>query len=245
MSQWAAVLHGKDDLRVDSVPKPQTPGPHQVLVRMKRVGICGSDVHYWKHGAIGSFVLKAPMIIGHESAGIVAEVGEHVSHLKPGDLVALEPGVPCRRCTLCRTGSYNLCPDIEFFATPPIDGSLQEFVIHDADYCYKLPDHVSLDEGAMCEPLSVGVYACQRAGVTAGSVVAVMGAGPIGLVSFLVAKAFGADRVVITDVSAERLEFAKRLGVVETVNVSGLSDEQVASKIMELAGGHVDVAIDW
>ena len=149
----AAVLHGIGDLRVEERPIPE-PVPGDVLVAMRSVGICGSDVHYLTHGRIGSFVVEAPMVLGHESAGVVAAVGPGVTTLKPGDRVALEPGIPCRACSACRTGRYNLCPDVRFFATPPIDGSMARYVVHPADFCYALPPHVSLDDGALLEPLS-------------------------------------------------------------------------------------------
>ncbi|MEP6852655.1 MAG: alcohol dehydrogenase catalytic domain-containing protein, partial [bacterium] len=124
MSNRAAVLHGVHDLRIEDVPTP-TPGPHEVLVAISAVGICGSDVHYYEHGRIGDFVVEAPMVLGHESGGVVVELGSEVnrttSGLSIGQRVALEPGVPCRRCAQCRAGRYNLCPDVRFFATPPID----------------------------------------------------------------------------------------------------------------------------
>lgn len=190
---------------------------------MDKVGICGSDVHYWVNGRIGDFVVKAPMVLGHEAAGIVHQVGEGVTHLKPGNgfkhhshflfillylilslklgnRVAIEPGVPCRSCEPCKIGRYNLCPDIIFCATPPYDGNLARYYTHAADFCYKLPDHVSTEEGALLEPLSVGVHACRRAGVTIGQKVLICGAGPIGLVCLLTAKAMGASSVIITGI---------------------------------------------
>lgn len=141
------------------------------------------------------------MVIGHESAGIVDKVGSAVTSLKEGDKVAIEPGVPCRSCSYCLGGRYNLCPDMRFFATPPVDGSLALYVNHPADFCFKLPPNISLDEGAFCEPLSVGVHACNRAQVSFGKTVLVLGCGPIGLVTIMVAKAYGASRIGTTRVS--------------------------------------------
>ena len=207
----AAVLHAVADLRVDDVPMP-TPGPDEVLVAVRSVGICGSDVHYWAHGRIGSFVVESPMVLGHESAGVVREVGPSVTYLSPGDRVAIEPGVPCRVCSFCRSGRYNLCPDVRFLATPPVDGSMAGYIVHAADFCYKLPGHVSLDEGAMLEPLSVGIHACRRGGVAVGDRVLITGAGPIGLVTLLAAKAAGASYVEMTDLRRDRLDLAARLG---------------------------------
>ena len=229
-SNRAAVLHAVDDLRIDDLPVP-TPGPNEVLVAVRSVGICGSDIHYWEHGRIGSFVVESPMVLGHESAGIVAEAGPGVTALSPGDRIAIEPGVPCRACSLCRSGRYNLCPDVRFLATPPVDGSMAGYIVHAADFCYRLPEHVSLDEGAMLEPLSVGIHACRRGGVGVGDRVLITGAGPIGLVTLLTAKAAGASHIQMTDLRRDRLDVAARLGA-ETAMDS------------EPAAGSFDVAID-
>jgi L-iditol 2-dehydrogenase len=158
----AAVLYGVNDLRVEPWPVPTHPPPEGcVRVAIKAVGICGSDIHFLKHGRIADFVVTSPMVIGHESAGVVVEAGEGVKTLAVGDPVALEPGVPCWSCQAAREGRYNLDQGIKFFATPPVHGSLASFVDHPASLCYKLPDGMSLEEGAFCEPLSVGVHACR------------------------------------------------------------------------------------
>eukprot|EP01083_Nonionella_stella_P068226 181007_1 len=240
----AAVLVKQGDLQLRKVSSPNAPQAGEVLVAMKSVGICGSDVHYLKHGRIGDFVVREPMIIGHESAGEIVEVGPGVTNLQRGDRVALEPGIPCRKCLNCRTGSYNLCPDVKFFATPPIDGSLRSHVVHPADFCFKLPDSVSFEDGAMCEPLSVGVYACERAGVKPGCTVAVFGAGPIGLVCSLAAKAFGADNIVITDIEESRVKFARSVGIQNAICVRGKQKDEVVSEIREVFGGQADVSIE-
>jgi len=191
------------------VPKPK---PGNVLLKIHTVGICGSDVHYWAHGKCGPFEVKGPIVLGHESSGIVAAVGQGVKNLRPGDRVAIEPGVPCRQCPLCRSGRYNLCPQVEFLATPPFDGSLATYIEHPADFCFKMPEHMSFEEGALLEPLSVGVQACKRSGVVAGSHVLITGAGPVGLVCLLVAKASGATKVILTDMMENRLQVALKLG---------------------------------
>lgn len=201
-------------LELRTIAKPPPPPAGQVTVRIKHVGICGSDVHYWVHGAIGDFIMKKDMLIGHECSGVVEAVGDGVTHLHAGDRVALEPGIPCGSCTQCRNGRYNLCPQMSFFATPPIDGSLCEFVNHPAAFAFKLPDSVPTDVGALLEPLAVGVYACRRGGVTTGSRVLILGAGPIGLVSAIAARAAGAAFVAIADISAPRVAFAKGLSSV-------------------------------
>ncbi|KAH0859196.1 hypothetical protein HID58_087457 [Brassica napus] len=215
----AAWLVGLNTLKIQPFPLP-TLGPHDVRVRMKAVGICGSDVHYLKTMRCADFIVKEPMVIGHECAGIIEEVGEGVKHLVVGDRVALEPGISCWRCNLCKEGRYNLCPEMKFFATPPVHGSLANQVVHPADLCFKLPENVSLEEGAMCEPLSVGVHACRRAEVGPETNVLVMGAGPIGLVTMLAARAFGVPKIVIVDVDDNRLSVAKRLGADGIVKVT-------------------------
>ncbi|KAJ1671625.1 hypothetical protein EV182_007527, partial [Spiromyces aspiralis] len=196
-----------------------TPRAHEVQINVKVTGICGSDVHYWKRGAIGDFVVKKPMILGHESAGIVTAVGNEVTGLKVGDRVALEPGWPCfgRGCSHCREGNYNLCPMMKFAATPPYHGTLANYVCQPAEFCYKLPDCVSLEEGALVEPLSVAVQAVEQAAIVQiGHPVLVMGAGPVGLLTALCAQAAGASPVMVTDIDEFRLKFACERGVNKT-----------------------------
>ncbi|XP_018395477.1 PREDICTED: sorbitol dehydrogenase-like [Cyphomyrmex costatus] len=207
----SAVLYGINDLRMENT-SIEEPEDNEVLLEMGCVGICGSDVHYLVNGRIGDFIVKKPMILGHESSGTVAKLGKNVKNLKVGDRVAIEPGVPCRICTHCKEGRYNLCKDIVFCATPPVHGSLRRFYKHAADFCFKLPDHMSLEEGALLEPLSVGVHACKRGEIGIGSKLLILGAGPIGLVTLLVAKAMGAAKIVITDILQSRLNIAKKLG---------------------------------
>mmetsp|Transcript_23813 Transcript_23813/g.52459 ORF Transcript_23813/g.52459 Transcript_23813/m.52459 type:complete len:358 (+) Transcript_23813:53-1126(+) len=242
----AMLLRDIKNMNLEAYPKPSC-GPDDVLVAMKSVGICGSDVHYWQHGEIGDFKMTGPMVIGHESAGEVVEVGANVSNCKVGDRVALEPGVPCDNCEQCKEGKYNLCPDIRFFATPPIHGSLQRYVVHPARFSFVLPENVTTEMGAMCEPLSVGVYACeQKARVKPGQTVAVFGAGPIGTMCSLVANGMQAGKIILCDINPERLEFVASLipGLV-TINTTGLDSKAVATKIEEANGGKkVDSCID-
>ncbi|CAN1842503.1 Sorbitol dehydrogenase [Linum perenne] len=215
----AAWLVAVNTLKIQPFKLPPL-GPHDVRIKMKAVGICGSDVHYLKTLRCAHFVVEEPMVIGHECAGIVEEIGSEVKDLVLGDRVAIEPGISCWRCSYCKQGSYNLCPEMKFFATPPVHGSLANQVVHPADLCFKLPDNVTLEEGAMCEPLSVGVHACRRANVGPETNVLIMGAGPIGLVALLSARAFGSPNVVIVDVDEHRLSVAKDLGANEVVKVS-------------------------
>jgi L-iditol 2-dehydrogenase len=213
----AAVLRGPRDLGVEERPRPRA-GPGEVVVRVRSVGVCGSDIHYYEHGRIGRFVVAAPLVLGHEAAGEVAEVGAGVSRSLLGRRVSIEPGIPDLTCHYCLAGRYNLCPEMRFFATPPVDGALAEYVVVHAAFAHPVPDSLDDDAAALLEPLSVGLWACSKAGVTPGSRVLVSGAGPIGLVSLQAALAYGATEVAVTDVNPQRLALAKELGATETVD---------------------------
>jgi L-iditol 2-dehydrogenase len=217
MQNKAAVMHGTHDVRLEDVPAPE-PGPKDVLVEIRAVGVCGSDVHYYEEGRIGSFVVEGPLILGHESMGTVVALGENATKHEVGDRVTLEPGVPDGTCRECRAGRYNLCPNVRFFATPPIDGAFTNFVSINEDFAFSLPDGLSDNAGALMEPLSVGIWACKKGKVTAGDHVLVTGAGPIGLLAMQVAFAQGATEVTLTDVADERLEIGRRLGATRTLN---------------------------
>jgi L-iditol 2-dehydrogenase len=210
MDNLAAVLYGVRDLRVEAHPMPE-PGPREVLVEIRAVGICGSDVHYYEHGRIGDFVVRAPLVLGHESGGAVVAAGPGATRHAPGQRVALEPGIPCGQCRECRAGRYNLCPGVRFFATPPVHGSLARYVTIDEDFAHPLPDSLSDDAGALMEPLSVGIWANRKAGTAVGSRVLVTGAGPIGVLAAQVARAAGAW-VAIVDINADRLRAAGGFG---------------------------------
>lgn len=213
----AAVLYGVGDLRIEDRPLPE-PGPHEVLVEIRAVGICGSDVHYFEHGRIGDFVVNSPLVLGHESAGVIVGLGAQATRHRLGERVALEPGVPCGQCRECRRGRYNLCRDIAFFATPPIDGALARFVTIHEDFAFSVPDHVSDAAAALCEPLSVGIWSCRKGSVGIGSRVAIAGAGPIGAVATLVALAAGAAEVIVSDPVPERRERVRALGATDAVD---------------------------
>lgn len=230
------VVHGPGDIRLENYPIPEL-GPNDVLLKMHSVGICGSDVHYWEHGRIGDFVVKKPVVLGYEAAGTVTKVGPMVKHLKPGDRVAIEPGVPREIDEFCKIGRYNLTPSIFFCATPPNGGNLCRFYKHSADFCYKLPDGVTFEEGALIEPLSVGIYACHRRSVFLGNKVLVCGAGPVGIVTLLVAKAMGASQVVVIDLSASRLAKAKEVGADFTIQLAKEAPQEIASKVESLLEG--------
>lgn len=231
MSQMmkVAVMNGIGQMGFEEreVPKP---GDREVLVRLHYVGICGSDLHYYETGAIGDYVVEPPFVLGHEAGGVVVEVGKDVTHLQVGDKVALEPGKTCGHCEFCKDGRYNLCPDVIFFATPPVDGVFQEYVAHDADLCFKLPDGMSTLEGAMIEPLSVGFHAAVQGDAHLGQKAVVMGAGCIGLVSMMALKARGVTEVCVVDIMEKRLQKAKELGATKVVNAKEENVEEAISK---------------
>lgn len=236
----AAVLTALNTFEFQEIPMPSAKAD-EVVVRLQAVGVCGSDVHYYSRGRVGDFVVKFPFILGHECAGIVVEKGENVKHLNIGDKVALEPGVPCGTCEMCRTGHYNLCPDVKFLATPPYNGCLMDYIAFPAAYTYKLPDNISFTEGALLEPLAIGINAAQTGGVKLGDTVLISGSGCIGLVTLLAAKAYGASKVIVSDVIPLRLETAKKLGAI-TINSK---EENLQERIMELTDGRgVDVVLD-
>jgi L-iditol 2-dehydrogenase len=212
-------LRGVGDLAVEERPDP-TPSPHEVLVRVVSVGVCGSDVHYFEHGRIGSHVVDSPLVLGHEASGEVVGVGSAVTRLAVGQRVSIEPGVPDFSCSQCLAGRYNLCEDMRFFATPPIDGAFAELVTVHELFAHPVPDTLSDDAAALLEPLSVGLWACRRGGVGAGSRVLVTGAGPVGLMAAQSALALGAASVAVTDVNAHRLAIAEELGVSAALDVS-------------------------
>jgi L-iditol 2-dehydrogenase len=213
-----SVLRGIGDVDVEDRPVPRI-APDEVLVEVGSVGVCGSDVHYYEHGRIGPYVVDAPLILGHEAGGTVVEIGSDVTTLQPGQRVSIEPGVPCRSCEQCLAGRYNLCPDVKFFATPPYDGAFAQYVAMPAAFVFPIPASISDDAAGLLEPLSVGVWACLRAGVSPGKSVLVTGAGPIGLIAAQAARAYGADDVAVTDVNTYRLELAERLGL-RAINVA-------------------------
>lgn len=215
----ASVLRDVHDIAVEERPVP-TPGPHEVLIRVTAVGTCGSDTHYYEHGRIGPFVVREPLVLGHEAGGVVVATGSEAQLHAPGDRVSIEPGVPCFVCAQCRAGRYNLCPDMRFYATPPIDGAFCEYVTVHEQFAHRVPDSMSEDAAALCEPLSVGVWACRKGRVAPGSRVLITGAGPIGQVAAQTARAFGASEVVVTDVAAHRLELAAELAATSTINVA-------------------------
>ena len=230
-----AFLRGIDKMIIKEIPVPEI-GKKEVLVSLEYVGICGSDVHYFHNGCCGSYKvdLSEDYMLGHECAGTIVKVGEEVEKLKVGDRVALEPGITCGECEQCKSGHYNLCPDVVFLATPPVQGCNEEYIAFPENMCFKLPDNVSTKEGALIEPLSVGFYASEQGGVKTGDTVVILGSGCIGLVTLLACKAHGAGKIIVADLVEARLQKALEIGATEVIN-SGKED--ALKKIEELTNG--------
>ncbi|VEA58244.1 zinc-type alcohol dehydrogenase [Salmonella enterica subsp. enterica] len=206
----------KMEIRDTAMPEMH---PDEVMIRMKKIGVCGSDVHFYEHGE-PEFPDVYPFILGHEGAGEVVEVGSSVNHLKVGDRVCLEPGVPCHTCEWCTSGKYNLCPSVYFPSAPRALGMMRNFITHKADLCFKLPDNVSYQEGALIEPLAVGIHAVRESGIKMGQSATILGCGCIGLVTLLALKAAGVDDITVVDIHDIRLEKAKELGARHFINSS-------------------------
>lgn len=240
-SMKVAVMNGIGQMGFIERPIPE-PAENEVLVKLEYVGICGSDMHYYETGRIGDYIVEPPFVLGHEPGGTVVKVGKNVTHLKEGDRVALEPGKTCGHCEFCKEGNYNLCPDVIFFATPPIDGVFQEYVAHEANLCFKLPENVSTLEGALIEPLAVGFHAANQGGAHTGQTAVVFGAGCIGLVSLMALKAKGVEEVYVVDIMQKRLDKAMELGATEVINSKKID---IIKEVERLTNGRgVDLVID-
>lgn len=212
-----SVLLGKRELTVEDRPIP-IPDDDQVLIEVAAVGVCGSDVHYFREGRIGDFVVDAPLVLGHELSGVIVGVGADVPAERIGQRVAVEPQRPCGNCRYCRMGAYNLCPKMAFYATPPIDGAFCGYVTIQENFAYPVPENVSDEAAALCEPLSVAIAAMRKAAVGPGSRVLVAGAGPIGIICAQAAAAFGAAEVIVTDLVAEKRERALKFGATHVID---------------------------
>jgi len=226
------VVHKAQDLRLEERSDPR-PSAGEALVKIAKVGVCGSDVHYYFDGGIGTRLVKEPIVLGHECAGEVVEVGPGAEGLKVGERVVIEPGVPCGKCVFCREGAYNNCDHMYFMATPPDDGAFCEYVAWPAAYCYAMPDGMTYTEGAMIEPLAVAVYSVDLCAMKPGASVVILGSAAIGLLTLQCARCAGAGRIIVTDVLPQRLEVAKQLGADVTINAA---EEEVAERVMEETG---------
>jgi L-iditol 2-dehydrogenase len=213
----SSVLLRAEELDIEERPVP-VPDADQVVVRVAAVGVCGSDVHYFHEGRIGDFIVDSPLVLGHEASGTIVAVGADVAADRIGQRVSIEPQRSCRSCEYCKSGRYNLCPSMEFYATPPIDGAFAEYVAIQHDFAHPVPDGISDAAAALMEPLSVGVWSCRKAGIGPGSRLLIAGAGPIGIVTAQTARAFGATEIVVSDPAAERREVALRYGATSVVD---------------------------
>ena len=250
MKNRAAYMTGLNKLEIREIEVP-VPKEKQVLVKLEYVGICGSDVHYLEHGKIGDFIVNGDFILGHECAGTIVAIGSKVENLKVGDKVALEPGITCGQCEFCKTGRYNLCPDVEFLATPPYHGCFMNYIAFPETMAFKLPDRISTKEGALVEPLAVGMHAAKQGNVKLGDSVVILGSGTIGLVTLLACKAFGATDITVVDVIPKRLEYAKKLGATTVINatevdvlaeIDKLTNKQGVDIVIETAGSAKTIA---
>lgn len=236
----AAVMTKPGQIVIEERELPQIKAD-EVLIKVMAVGVCGSDLHYYEHGRIGRFVVEKPIVLGHECSGVIAAVGEQVTSVAVGDRVAVEPGITCGQCFYCKQGRYNLCPDVQFLATPPVDGAFVQYMAMRQDMVFPIPDELSFEEAALIEPFSVGIHAAKRCQLQPGSVVAIMGMGPVGLMAVAAAKCFGASQIIVTDLEDNRLEAAIRIGATHTINVR---HEDALQKIAELTGG-IGVDAAW
>jgi L-iditol 2-dehydrogenase len=233
----ASVLTGPSTIELQERPVP-TPAGDEVLVRVGSVGVCGSDVHYYKHGRIADMVVEGPLVLGHEVGGWITDVGPDVPGERVGQRVALEPQRPCRRCRYCKTGQLNLCPHMEFFATPPIDGAFADYVVVPADFAHPVPDSLSDAAVGLLEPLSVGIWANQKAHTTAGSRVFITGGGPIGALAAMAARAMGATEIIVSEpVESRRTRVTELVGATTVDPRDGFDPSTVEADIfLECAG---------
>ncbi len=213
----AALMQAVRQMSMGEKDKPAC-GDNEVLVNVKHVGICGADQEFFKDGYIGGWVLSFPHVLGHEPAGIVAEVGKNVKGLKVGDKVAVEPGKPCFTCPTCRKGLYNLCPDVQFMSVPGVPGAFCDYVAWPQELVYKLPDNVSTADGCLAEPLAVAIHSVEQSGIKLGQSAAILGSGCIGLCVAMVLLAQGITEVYMTDHHPIRMAKAKEIGVKAVFN---------------------------
>lgn len=237
----AAVLHKAGDLRYERIAAPE-PKADEVLIRVRMNGLCGSDIHFFESGKLGPFRVTKPYVPGHEACGVVERAAVDGRGPKEGARVAVEPGIPCRRCEWCKKGRYNLCPDVTFLSAPPVNGTFADYVAVASDFAHPVADSVSDEQAAFVEPISVGIQAAHRARLAPGMTVAILGSGPIGLVTYLVSRAYGATECYLFDVLDHRLALGRSLGATAAIN-SAKTDS--VAQLMELTHGRgVDVVFD-
>lgn len=236
-----AVMDGKREVSLKSTDIP-VPKDNEVLIKVDTVGVCGSDLHYYSQGKIGDMIVKTPFILGHECAGVIVDIGKKVQNLSIGDKVAVEPGVPCGKCEFCLQGKYNLCSDLVFMATPPDNGCLMDYIVYPSQWVFKIPDNMSFAEGALIEPLAVGMHAVAQAQADIGKSALIFGAGCIGLVTLLTLKSRGITNIYIVDMIDSRLDKAKELGATETINVKNKNVTTIINKLTD--GKGVDMVFE-
>ncbi len=236
----AVKLYRAGVLRTEEMPRPE-PKPGEVLVRIKAVGVCGSDIHYFKDGRIGDTPIRSPLVLGHEPAGVIEAVGKWVTQFEIGDRVAVDPALSCGVCECCLEGNPNLCPDVRFFGSPPVDGAFREFLTHPAHAVFKLSDGLSFADGAMLEPFGVAVHAVDLGKIRTGTSAAILGVGSIGLCVLQLARLSGAAEIFVTDLIDSRLDLARQLGA----DVALRADDDPVGRIRKLTGGRgVDVVFE-
>jgi D-xylulose reductase len=238
----ALVLERIGELSLREMDLPLNVGPNDVKIAIHTVGVCGSDVHYYTHGRIGPYIVNEPMVLGHEASGTIVEIGKDVTHFKVGDRVCMEPGVPNMTSRASKLGIYNVDPSVTFWATPPVHGILAPFAVHPAAFTYKLPATISFAEGAMVEPLAIGMQAASRARIVPGDVAAVIGAGPIGILVALAALAGGCSKVLISDFSTEKLAIAGQYPGIIPVDIA--VETLAAATARETEGWGADIVFE-
>ncbi len=206
----ALLLKEKNRLSIEDFQSDEKMTVDDVRIQIKNVGICGSDVHYYLHGRIGGFIVEKPMVLGHEASGVVVEAGRNVTNMRVGDRVCMEPGIPSPASPAVFAGRYNLDPAVKFWATPPVHGCMRDTVVHPGNFTFKLPDNVSLEEGALVEPVAIGVYSADTAGIQPGDTALVYGAGTIGIVTALAGLASGCSRIFLADIKKKKLEIVHK-----------------------------------
>ena len=240
-SMKVAALTKKTEVNIENHPVPNLEDD-EVMVKIEAVGICGSDVHYFEHGHIGDRYVNYPHIQGHECAGVVVDVGDKVKRFTIGERVAVEPGVACMSCDWCKKGKYNLCPDIHFLSTPPVKGAFVQYLSHREEFIYPIPNSLSFEVATLAEPLSVGIHALRRGNIKPGAITLITGMGPVGLLTVIAAKYYGAENIIVTDMESKRLSVAKQLGATKTVNVGETDLKHVVNQFTNNKG--VDMIIE-
>ncbi len=239
----ALVLKERDKIVFEDFAEQESFTPDDVRIAIKDVGICGSDLHYYKHGRIGDYVVERPMVLGHEASGVLLEVGSRVKHLKAGDRVCMEPGIPSPGSPSTLAGLYNLDPAVRFWATPPVHGCMRETVVHPAAFTFKLPENVSYEEGALVEPLAIGVYSANTATIQPGDTALVFGAGTIGIVTALSALASGCSKVILTDIKERKLQIVKA-NFSDNIICVNSAKESLDDVVSSLASEGVDIVFE-